>query len=258
MDLLDLWGVGLIAMYAVLTYVGPRVLSRPRLLFRFPQLALTLWTGALIIATVSLTLALGLLISQALSHHVEHQTGHSADSALIDSLMGWLAVAVLGVLAFRIGAAGAEQRSSARTAIADITRSLGRADILMTPEATVWMVESSVPIVAVVPAPHRVFVTTAVRDALDEEAFRAVVAHEAAHIRLHHIGLRTLTRLAEATAAGFRASRDYAQVVRIGTELIADDWAADRVGRFAVARALRALYPEVSGVAERITRLESR
>lgn len=258
MDSLDLWSIGLIVIYAMLTYIGPRVLSRPRLLYRFPQLAVTLWTGVLFVATVSLTLALGLLISQALSHHIEHESGHSGESALIDSLLGWLAVAVLGVLAFRIGAAGAEQRSRAQAAISEITRSLEKAEIITTPEATVWIVQSNVPVVAVVPAPHRVFVTTAVREALDQESFRAVIAHEAAHIRLHHIGLRALTRLAESTAAGFRASRDYAQVVRIGTELIADDWAADRVGRFAVARALRQLYPEQPGVAERITRLENR
>ena len=255
MDAVDAGSLSLVALYAVITLVAPRVLSRPQLLWRRPQLAVLLWTALLLIATASLTIALGLLIGQALQHHVEHVPGHTAARATVDTLLGWLAVAVTGILAFRIGAAGAELRASAQHQKANLTRSLSDAEIFITPEAIVWIVPSAARLIGVVPSPHRVIATTAVIELLDEEAFRAAVAHEEAHIQLHHIGLRTLTRLAESTAAGFRASRDYAQVVRVGTELIADQWAAERVGSEAVIRALVTLYPKTPGVEERVLRL---
>ena len=93
---------------------------------------------------------------------------------------------------------------------------------------------------------------------LSRDELAAVVAHETAHLRLHHRSVLRLSKLAGSVVPVFRATGSFSQVVRIATELAADDYAAKRCNPEVLAHALVITYPTASGIAERGFRLHAR
>ncbi len=89
---------------------------------------------------------------------------------------------------------------------------------------------------AVAGAPGHVVVSTAMLSALDAGERRALLAHEAAHLRHHH---HVYVQLAQLAAAANPLLRPLARAVGEGTERWADEAAADEVeSRRLVARGL--------------------
>jgi Zn-dependent protease with chaperone function len=248
----------LLGVYTVLTVLTPWLLQRPRLVSRRPRTVLWAWMISLSMALSSLTLALGVLIARALTHHVTHVPGHSAISPLLDVVAGWLAIAVLGILLFRLGAAGAELRAETRERVQRLTPLLGSATAIEVDQRRVLVVPSDLRVVGAVPTLRSVLVTTGVMDALTEDQLRAALDHEFAHVRGNHTLVRAIGSLAVATAPGISASENMAQAARITTELIADDVASATWGDATVAQALIAAYPGEAMIAERVERLNSR
>ena len=89
---------------------------------------------------------------------------------------------------------------------------------------------------------HRIVVTTALLRSLCDEELRAVLAHEAAHLRQHHhVALAVCRALFDTLTPLFPAFRSATPLVRLYAELSADDSARIQVGARPLRAALTAL-----------------
>lgn len=248
----------LLAVYLTITLVAPRLLSSRRLLVRRPALLMHLWLSALTLASLSLLIALGIFIARALRHHITHVPGHDITGPLIDSLLGWMSIAFIGLIAFRLGVAAQESRNAYR----EVSRLLAPVIIDAKPcevgPHTIWVVDTPQALVAALPHARRVVASTALLERLTDSELRAVVEHETSHLAHHHERVLAIGSLAEAVAPAFLAGSRLAQSTRIATELIADDDAARNTSNEVLASALAAAYPDQPGISERIQRLRSR
>jgi hypothetical protein len=254
MSLLTL-GIALAVLYSALTLMTPLLLSRPKLLIAHPNLCVKLWMTSFIMAAAALTSALGIFIALALRHHVVHVSGHDTLGPLIDQLLGWLAIAVVGVLAFRMGVAVTDARTAVKTMTGEFSTVFAGAHVISVGGHEVAVVESSVPLIGA--RSGRVVATSSMAHKLAFEQFAIVVEHEWAHVSQHHARVIAIANIAEALAPSIQAGSGFASVARITTELIADDAAAARYGHVPTAEAIGAAYPEAPGVLERIARLRS-
>jgi len=248
----------LLALYLALTLLTPRVLASRRLLIDRPATLLRLWFTALTVASVSLLLALGIFIARALVHHGTHIPNHDIAGPLIDSLLGWLSIAVIGLIAFRLGVAAHEARALYRQIGDLLAPVISSAETTTVGELSAWVVDSPQPLVAALPQARRVVITSRILNDLTPPQLAAVVAHEESHLRHHHERVLALGSLVEAVAPAFLASNRMAQSCRIATELIADDDASRACGTATLASALEVAYPDAPGVSDRIARLHNR
>lgn len=89
---------------------------------------------------------------------------------------------------------------------------------------------------------QRVVVTTALLDALDQEELKAVLAHEAAHLRQrHYVALLACRTLFRTLGPVFPAFSEAISRVRLYVELSADDSARRTVGARPLRNALTSL-----------------
>jgi Zn-dependent protease with chaperone function len=249
--------VVLIAVYAAISLVAPRILANPQLVSKRPGLVLYVWFISLTVAAASLITALLGLIGLSLAQHTEVDYYSSIFVPILINVFGWIAVGVLGVLIFRFVAAASELKA-ARTEMEErvtlVTRSTPSSDVY---GHKVVIVESTEPILMAVPRSGFILLSTSLRDCLTPELLQAALAHEQAHLDQGHASIRSAGALAMAVAPGFSASERMAQATRITTELLADDAAAQRFSKKTVAAALRASFGSSPLVEERIARLES-
>lgn len=252
------WAAGFLALYVILTYFAPRILGNPSLVWKHPQAVVRLWLVSLALSIVALTLGLGLLIARALSHHVNHLHGHDWLGPVIDSILGWVAIAAIGVIAFRLGVAGSDLRAEKRVDDEELSLIVASAKPARIGQNNIFVVDSPRTFIGVIARLRRILMTSKVQTLLNENQLNAALAHEQAHIDGHHFALRTIGELAERTASGIRASKRMSQAMRITTELIADDVAAKKFGSENVADALERGYENDPVLQERIIRLRSR
>lgn len=249
-------GAALMAMYVLITLLAPLALSRPSLLIEHPVACLRLWLAAFILAALSLTMALGLFIALALRHHVTHIDGHDTVGPLVDQFLGWLSIAVVGVLAFRMGVAVQDARSAVFVLTGEFAPLIDTARHETLSGRAVWVLESTVIFLAA--RSGRVIASTALMKALTTEQLSAVLEHEHAHLEHRHARMLAISNIAEAIAPSVTAGHGFASAARITTELIADDCAAAVWGNETTASALEIAYPDFPGVRERVTRLRKR
>jgi len=156
-----------------------------------------------------------------------------------------VAALVVGRLGWATGAVAWKERRSRRRH-AEAVRLVGRHDTAL----GVTVIDAAVPAVyCVAGRPHTIVVTSGARAALTPRQLDAALAHEHAHLAgRHHLALvlaRGFTR-AFGVVPLFRAAE---QEIAVLLELLADDAAARRCGRVAVAQALLGLARKRSGVA---------
>jgi Zn-dependent protease with chaperone function len=178
-------------------------------------------------------------------------------SSVAGSILTWISIAVLGVIVFRLSDASqsvATDRAAQIASIAPLLRGAVQTEIA---GHRVYVVESLDRILAAVPFANAIVVTRNLVDTVPQELLRAGIEHERAHLVFRHSVLVSIAQLAVSAAGGIKASRRFTQTIRIAIELVADDWAARRVGRATVANALEAIYPSNADVTERIARLRS-
>lgn len=250
--------IAMMGIYVLITLGAAPLLAHPRLMSRHPKLILWLWVSALLTATLSLGIALTGLILRSLRHETNTIPGAVWLGPMVDTLLGWAAVAALGLVLFRLGVALAELRTRlyvARRQLAYLQRS---SESTTHGQITAWRVDSATSMVGSDSQSRRIFYTTALEAQLSEDELVAALAHEQAHLRGHHALLRHIAALASATAPAFSSSREMARATRIATELAADDEAARRCGAETVARALRSSFPNEGFIDERVERLLSR
>jgi Zn-dependent protease with chaperone function len=260
---------------AALGVGAPTLLARLPRLERWPLLAAWLWLAAALGALAAAALA-GLLLvlpvtegDRALAAllHTCAMAVRQALTASTDGLgtaFGIVLVATVGAgVAVGTGVVAA-QTWRARRLHRALLRLAGRVD----PRLGVTVLEHPLPLAWCLPGQAApVVVSTAALDRLDPEGLAAVLAHERAHQASRH---HALVLVAEALRVGcpwLPAARLARQHVAGLVELAADDTAARRCGRAALAAALAVLggapVPEpalaAGGVsaAARITRLAS-
>jgi Zn-dependent protease with chaperone function len=242
-------------VYFTLTAIAPLLLSSPRLIIRHPALCLRLWLATFIVAATSIALALGLFIALALRHHVIHTPGHDNLGPFIDQLLGWLSIAAVGILAFRMGVAVQDARAAVSAMNGEFQTVLSSARIERLGALEFAVVESEVPLIGA--RSSRVIVTTAILTLLSEGQLAAVLEHERSHIRRKHARILAIANIAEAIAPALSAGKGFASAARVTAELIADDDAARVYGAAATADAIEIAYPFEPGVAERVQRLRA-
>ncbi|MDH6425185.1 Zn-dependent protease with chaperone function [Aurantimicrobium minutum] len=247
----------LIAVYAAISLFVPRVLADPQLVSKRPGFVLYAWFLSLGIAALSLLTALGGLVVLALAQHGEESYSARIIVPILINVFGWVALAVLGVLIFRFGAALGELRTSRRTLNEQFALLIPRGQITELSGHRVMIFESSETILMAVPSSQCIMVSSQVISTLSPELLQAALAHEQAHLDQHHGIIRAAGVLAMAVAPGFSASERMAQATRITTELLADDAAAKQFSKHTVAQALRACFGSSPLVDERIARLEN-
>lgn len=203
---------------------------------------------------------LGLLtmIGAALLHHVNHEPGHSSIGAVFETALGWLAVALLGILTFHAGVVANEMQHDHRASQRQISLLVDFGEARSLEGIPTRRIEWEEPLAVASPRHGHVIYSSALEQLLTHRQLCATVAHEWAHIARHHSRLLAVGRFASSSVPFLPASRGLMQVMRIATELEADDMAASRFGAVALADALSVSYPSGIGVAERITRLKSR
>jgi Zn-dependent protease with chaperone function len=249
-------GLAFLLAYALITLIAPFALSRPWLLISRPRLCLRLWMGTFFTAAACLTVGLGTFIALALRHYVDIVHPRDTIGPLIDAILGWLSLAIVGILAFRL----AIEIQDARTAVDAATREFAPLLSFAQPQVIgsrkIFVMKSSIPLMGA--RAGRVLTTTAMVGRLSPEQLEVVAEHEFAHLSLRHDRVLAIANLSEAIAPAIRAGSGFASAARITTELIADDFAARRFGDRATAEALNAAYPDDIGVAERVARLTTR
>lgn len=248
----------LFGIYALITLVTPAVLARPVLVDRHPTSVLWGWVLSLLLAGASLLLALGILIQRSLRHEVDGVPNGVWLAPLVDTVLGWLSIAALGIILFRLGVAVSEMRASSRAAqlrLAVITSS-GE------PAPAVGMdalrVVSDIPLVGTVSSTGSIFFTSELEKVLTPDQLGAALEHERAHLRGRHAQLRMIASLAVAVAPLFRSTQEMARATRIATELAADDAATRTYGPSTVAEALSVSFPNEDFISERVQRLTQR
>jgi hypothetical protein len=252
---LTLLGLALVAFGVTLAVIAPASLGMPRFVSQRPRTAMLAWTATLLVGSTFILVGLLLMIGVALSHHVEHVPAHSATIGLIESVLGWIAVAVLGFVAFRIGVAVSELRAQQSSADREIVSLLASGTATIIDDREVLRVTWSRPFVVASPQQNQVLFSSALEDALTAVQLSAALAHEWAHIDQRHAALLAIGRVTSSALPFVRANERMMQVMRISTELEADDIASRKCGRDATMAALRVAYPYETGVLERIERI---
>lgn len=249
--------LGFLSAYVAVTVIAPRLLDRPRMLLRHPNVTIGLWLVMLVVAVAFLWLGTGLIVAEWFQRA---QSGVNPDdwaSSVVGSILTWLSLAMLGIIVFRLIAAGqsvASERAEQVQSIAPLLREATRVDH---DGQRVYVVASPSHLLAAAPFANAIVISSTVMDSTPALLLRAAIEHERAHLVLRHSLLVSIAQLAVSAAGGVNASRRLTQTVRIAIELVADDWAARRVGPLTVADALDAIYPANPDVAERVARLRA-
>ena len=254
---LPLDALALLAAYIAVTVIAPRLLSNARILVRYPHLTIGLWVASLALSVGLLWAGTGLIIAEWIRRIQFGESLENWASSVAGSILTWISIAVLGVIVFRLSDASqsvATDRAAQIASIAPLLRGAVQTEIA---GHRVYVVESLDRILAAVPFANAIVVTRNLVDTVPQELLRAGIEHERAHLAFRHSVLVSIAQLAVSAAGGIKASRRFTQTIRIAIELVADDWAARRVGRATVANALEAIYPSNADVTERIARLRS-
>jgi Zn-dependent protease with chaperone function len=245
----------LIGLYLVLTVLSPLLLGRPVLLLRHPRTVMWGWLISLVCALALLVTAMVMLVIRSVDRRIGANEVNDRWAALADVMLGWFAIAVLGLIVFRLGAAAAELRAVRQQRDAPLVILQATATEVEIAGIPAVRVESDARFIGVVSTNQVIMISSGLASALQADELAAAVRHEAEHVRGFHEVIRTIGSLAVAAAPVFPASTAMAQAARIATELIADDAAAREYGPETVARALALAYPASDHTAERIERL---
>lgn len=230
---------------AVVLLVGPPALRALTRTGRAPRLGVATWLTAMVSVLATWLISAGLIVVDELAHWSRQ---HSFIESCIEMLCRVLAgrsgsaprevlllgagvvVATVAVLAVRLTRTVARLRAQAHGHAHGI-RLVGRPIL----EQNTFVVEADIRAAyCVAGKPSTIVVTTAAVSALDDHEMRAVLAHEWAHVRGHHLGVTILVRAVAAVLPRLALMRDGALEVTRLLEMCADDAAARRFGRHAV------------------------
>jgi Zn-dependent protease with chaperone function len=236
----------LVAIGVILGACAGPILARSRWCQRVPQVAGLAWLGILAGALAAIVGVVVMVSAgqHGLVHHAAewlgncwhpHHDGASGPTSYVLNVLllgGSLTAAVMVVLRYR---RTVTQRRRHQEALQFVVRTSSDLD-------DVCVLDHPVPVVYCVPSRRRpIVVSSGALDRLAGAQLQAVLAHERVHLRhRHHLFLTVVDALAAALfwLPTFREARDSLPLL---LEMVADDVAARRWGREAVAMALRKL-----------------
>lgn len=240
---------GLLGYAVMLAVAGPAWLSRAEWTQRAPRLAIAVWQAlsvavltAVVLAGVTLAMPTavlgGNLAGWLRACWMALRDGYAPGGGAGLALAGLLVAAAVTVRTAGCLAAGLLRAGRRRRIHADaITLLAGRA---LEDDAVV--IDHTTPAAYCLPGRHRrIVLTSAAMAALGDEEVQAVLAHERAHLSgRHHLVLAFADALRRAfpRVPLFRHAHDQISWL---VEMLADDIAGDRHGRFTVAAAMAAL-----------------
>lgn len=245
----------LLAAYGLITVCLPRFGGSIGFVSKRPRAAIFVWVTGLLLSVTSLTSSLGILIATSLNDTTSLGFGEPWQAAVAQNVLGWLALACIGVITFHLASAGqwlrAERLEYARQAGAVIAHS----------RATPWGDDvREVPLdrhlISAFPQTKTVLISDFSSRHLSTDEMRAAIEHERAHLTRNHAVVVALTQVAMAAAAGVDASRRFARAVKLAVEFEADDEAQSKSDRADLARAIRKTADDGDPLAElRLQRL---
>jgi Zn-dependent protease with chaperone function len=248
----------LMELSIMLTLLAPVVLVRGKLASKHPMLLLSAWHSSLLTAALALLLALGILIANGALAQMGSPAAIGWLDPLAAAILAWGALAILGVIGVRIWWQADALAKEAREAADRFSVFFGRSVRHMAMGRWyVRLVEFPVPIVAALPSPRGIIVSTEARDRLSERELRAVLWHEDTHLTHRHSAAITIGRLAQSCVPMLPAAERMAQATSLVVELIADDRAAAHSGAGNVASALVKLGGDSETTALRAARLRA-
>ena len=252
------YGLSLAALGTAIALLSPVALARPRLVAKTPRHIMLAWILALAVGSLSLTTGLVMMIGSALAHHVEHVAGHDALTAISEIVLGWLSVAVMGIIAFRLGSTVSDIRSERREIARELHTLVGSGEVIHLSCGKALRVSSNQIFIVASHSYRHVIFSSALEAQLTPKQLCAAVSHEQAHLTQHHHLLLSVGRIVSASVPFIPASKHLYQAMRIATELAADDAAVAACGVDVTCDALLLAYPKELGVAERVARLRNR
>ena len=228
----------LLGIYGLVTVCLPRFGSSIAFVSRRPRTTIVVWVTGLLLSVTSLTSSLGILIATSLNDTTSLGFGEPWQAAVAQNVLGWLALACIGVITFHLASAGqwlkAERLDYARQAGAVISHS----------RETEWGDDvREVPLdrhlISAYPQTQTVLISDFSSRHLSANEMHAAITHERAHLNRNHAFVVALTQLAMAAAAGVDASRRFARAVKLAIEFAADDEALAASNRTDLANAIR-------------------
>lgn len=236
---MGLWAACSVTWAVLVTLAVPVVLDRGSWWSQRPRQALVVWSGAVLSSVVALVLAVacGLL-------HLDRHVVDGSVPASVALLAQWaVAGLAIGLLALVMRQVELMVHASidTRRALRLLERTHGVAQEHLD-GVTIVTIDAALPMAFCAPGrPPRIFVTSAIESRVTIDEYRAIIAHERAHLRQRHLWLVGFADFAVALTPWLGASRRMRRAVGVLVELAADDAAGRSAGVGNVASALRAL-----------------
>lgn len=237
---------------AAVVLLGPPALRALTRTGRAPRLGVATWLTAMVSVLATWLISAVLIVVDEVAHWSRQHSfidsciellcrvlaGRSGSAPRGVLLLGaGAAVAAVAVLAVRLTRTVARLRAQAHGHAHGI-RLVGRPIL----EQGTFVVDADIRAAyCVAGTPSTIVVTSAAVSALDDHEMRAVLAHEWAHVRGHHLEVTMLVRAVAAVLPRLALMRDGALEVTRLLEMCADDAAARRFGRHAVLGGLLTL-----------------
>ncbi|MGP3536008.1 M56 family metallopeptidase [Microbacterium sp. RD1] len=244
----------LLVAAVTLLILAPLALTAGHWQVHHPRTALALWFAAVGAGAALTVSSIAAIILEALAAAPSSDTGQ----AITVTLLAWMQLGAVGAVIGFVWVSAEPLADSQRGAI-DELRSIAVSREQHRGYTLVW-VDSAAPSAVAVPARKpQILVSTRLRELLSPAELRAVIAHEATHLRLRH---GWAVRIAELSALclprALRAGRHLRRATLLLIELIADDAAAKRAGAVHLANALAKIgragnQPGLELRAERLT-----
>lgn len=213
----------------------PKALTRSPWQIRFPRIALAGWLTAFWLGVLSLITA---VISAVYLSMIAGEN-YAIWWNIAVTVTGWLSLLLTGAaiaLLLKLNETLAENRR-------ELIRNLASQQV-----TDLQVVEPNFPIIiygsdeisayAVGGRDPKIFVSSALISLVKPEHLQAILAHEYAHIRLKHDGIRRIIEINASSLPFVKSGQKLRQAVSLLIELIADDAAARQVGPAALANAL--------------------
>ena len=229
--------------YAAFAMVSaPLLLTRGRWRMFQPRLALAAWNGAFLSGLAALALSLLLTLSLAMGFLQRNGSGGAGFEASAVVLGAWGSLGGFGVLSALVFTKAEPLNQGRRHTYEQLAliAAIGRYRTGDCRGVPVVFVDCAMPIATGIPGEDaQIVIASTIEEALSPAELDAVIAHEHAHLRMHHAWIAQLAHLNAVCLPWLRGAREFERATRLLIELIADDQAMRLCGPAAVRGALR-------------------
>lgn len=237
----------LLAWVEVATIAIPKILTNNQWAYRHPRTAITIWFAALLSAGLSVFGALCIAFAAAFEiwwSPNEFSSKTTLAEQLLISFAPWLLLAMTGI-ALALASRAIEPQLAQVQPISKLE--VGR-PVAKYRSVTLREVEIDFPILlslgtTLLQKNSAIVYSTAIRKALNQTQFDAALSHEYAHLlQLHSIG-KVATKIAALLSYRILETKLIQIETNLLFEIAADNYAAKRTSKAAIASAISVLWP---------------